>query len=147
MADEGGFHHDGEATMLSLENMVFENTPVRLAIMSTQHAQAGADCEPPLVEVQDERRTLFLLSSLECLELALALLKAADQLMEEHQGDGAVNPEIRSLVGEIFDGIARVGSAAEFEESIACAETTGPRPAMPGWGGSRCPTSARSRRM
>jgi uncharacterized protein DUF6907 len=96
-ADRQGFHHDGPATSVPLDAPV-AGRPVDLFVNVSQHAHRGDPPGPPLVEVQDEHRTLFKLSPVECLALSRALLDAATQVSRVEETPAArVEPLVRDL--------------------------------------------------
>ncbi|GAA1915932.1 DUF6907 domain-containing protein [Nocardioides marmoribigeumensis] len=80
--DPCGFHHDGAVTAVGLE---FPSGPGRgdyLFVNVSQVEQHG-ELGRAFVEVQDERRTIALLTPAECVQLAHALLDGARQLRNE----------------------------------------------------------------
>jgi hypothetical protein len=83
--DPRGFHHDGAVTAVGLDGPEDPSRGDYLFVNVSQREQRG-EREPPYVEVQDERRTLALLTSDECVLLAHALLEGARQIRREDGG-------------------------------------------------------------
>ncbi len=97
VADSQGFHHDGPVTAMALDAPV-AGRPVDLFVNVSQHARRGDPPEATLVEVQDEHRTLFRLSPVECLALSRALLDAASQALTVEEAPAArVQPLVHDL--------------------------------------------------
>ena len=86
--DPRGFHHDGAVTAVGLDGSERPGGTGRgeyLFVNVSQREQRG-EREPAYVEVQDERRTLALLTSDECVMLAHALLEGARQIRRAEGG-------------------------------------------------------------
>jgi hypothetical protein len=80
--DPCGFHHDGAVTAVGLGDA---DRGEFLFVNVSQREEQG-EREPAYVEVQDERQTLALLTSDECVVLAHALLEGARQIRREDGG-------------------------------------------------------------
>lgn len=76
--DSDGFHHDSATTEISLENEVVPGRPLDLWINVSLHEHLGGQPESAMVEVQDDRRTLALMTPLEAVCVAQALIAAAE---------------------------------------------------------------------
>jgi hypothetical protein len=75
--DPRGFHHDGPVTGIPLLHQVVPGTAVDLYVNASEHACAGEAQEPAVVEIQDDRHTLALLTPAEAICLAEALIATA----------------------------------------------------------------------
>jgi hypothetical protein len=80
--DPCGFHHDGAVTAVGLAGLEDCGVGDYLFVNVSQREQCG-ELEDVFVEVQDERRTLALLTSDDCELLAEALLEGARQIRAE----------------------------------------------------------------
>ena len=102
-ADSHGFHHDGAVTTIELTTAVVPGHPVDLFVNASLHAQRDQPGEPSLVELQDEHQTFCLLTPVECLALARALLAAAAEITAE---DERVATRVEPLVRDLDETLA-----------------------------------------
>lgn len=80
-----GCHHDGEISTVVLDHDVLAGRRTELFVNVSLQAQTAAPVGLPLVELQDERRTLARLTPGECVALSRALLKAATTIAEDYR--------------------------------------------------------------
>jgi hypothetical protein len=99
------FHHDGEMTIIYVTDAMSPEGFAKIYVNVSQNVPAESPVEPPYVEVQDEHRTLLLLTPVDCLHLARALLERAGEVAGEEPGrqDGA--PEVRGVVAQVMDDV------------------------------------------
>ena len=98
-----GFHHDGVMTIIQVTDAMSPEGFAKIYVNVSQNVPAESPVGPPYVEVQDEHRTLLLLTPVDCLHLARALLERAGEVAweESDRQDGA--PELRGLVAQVMD--------------------------------------------
>jgi hypothetical protein len=95
--DPCGFHHDGPVTAVGLMGKQHPGRGDYLFVNVSQLEQQG-ELERPYVEVQDDQRTLALLTLDECMLLAQALLEGARSICETDAGERV---QLNSLIWEL----------------------------------------------
>ena len=115
LADDAcGFHHDGAVTVVRREGPPVPGGGDFLFVNVSQHEQHGG-LGQAYVEVQDEHRTLALLTSGECVELARALLQGAQLLREE---DAALESRLRPLIAKLEATLTSLVADADASQSV-----------------------------
>jgi hypothetical protein len=100
-----GFHHDGAMTIIDVANPLINGGSAKLYVNVSQHVLTDSRVQPPYVEVEDEFRTLLLLTPDECCELAQALLKGATAVQAGETPDLTDGtPELRELMARATEG-------------------------------------------
>lgn len=95
--DPCGFHHDGPVTAVGLVGRQDSGRGGYLFVNVSQLEHRG-ELEPSYIEVQDDRRTVALLTLDECMVLAHALLQGARSVCEMDVGERA---QLSPLIMEI----------------------------------------------
>jgi hypothetical protein len=104
--DPCGFHHDGPVTAVDLMRGDDQDRGSYLFVNVSQLESQGG-LEPPYVEVQDDQRTLALLTLGECMALARALLEGARSICEMDAGERA---QLRPLITELEQTVGTLAS-------------------------------------
>jgi hypothetical protein len=131
-SDSAGFHHDGPVDTVSLEEELVPGRTLDLYVNVSQHAQTGVPDEPTMVEVQDDHRTLALLTPFECVQLSRALLDAAAVCVKGEQDARArTDVMVDDLERLLRTSYAILGEAAVVDLDRAAALTAPVAPSVP----------------
>jgi hypothetical protein len=110
-----GFHHEGATTIVELSRPVVRGESAKVYVNVSQNVPVGAGVEPPFVEIQDEFRTLLLLTPVECIQLAEALLEGAGQVAEVMPGRQVGDVDVPSLVASVIGDVGTLCALLESE--------------------------------
>jgi len=126
-----GWHHDGSSVSIELVDRGADGAG-QVFVHSSQYVSLDGNVHPPIVEMQDESRTLALLTSGEARDLAKALTDVADQVVLALQEEivtrqvGALTDEQRRVVQLILQAHARgLWAPGELSDALDSLNLTG----------------------